>query len=259
MKWIRQRVLAGELTCGSWIGLGSSLVAEIAGNAGLDWLVLDMEHGYGDHGDLVSQIQAVTATPAAPVVRVAWNDPPRFKRVLDLGACGVMVPWVNSAEEARRAVAAMRYPPEGIRGLSRASRASGFGRQFEEYFATVNDSLLTVVQTETAAAVDAAKDIAAVDGVDVLFVGPADLSLNLGGVKPDFDEPVFAQAIARILKACSDSGKSAGILTKSRDQLEKAVEIGFTFVAFRTDIGIVTGAMNSVAEAFEQVRRRGRE
>src|SRR4051812_27850645 len=123
LKSLRQRALAGRFLAGTWCNLGSSLTAEVAGQSGFDWVLLDGEHGSGDYGDLVRQLQAVDATPAAAVVRVAWNDPVRVKRVLDLGAAGIMVPYVNTADEARRAAAAMRYPPAGIRGAARNTRA----------------------------------------------------------------------------------------------------------------------------------------
>ena len=253
MKWIRQRVLSGELVSGTWVATGSSVVAEIAGRAGYDWLIVDMEHGVGDYGTLVGQLQAIAATPAVPLVRVVWNDPPHFKRALDVGAAGIMVPWVNSADEARQAVAAMRYPPRGIRGLARTTRANVFGYELDEYLANVDDNLLTVTQIETAAAVEAADDIATVDGVDVLFIGPADLSRSLG-TTPDFDEPVFAAALKRVVAACRNHGKIPGILVGNRQMLTQSAEAGFTFIGFSTDTSMMARAMRSGAEAFDELR-----
>ncbi len=119
MKWIRQQVLDGELMVGTWLNLGSSLPAEMAGRAGFDWLLIDIEHGSGEYDSLVHQLQAVGGTPAAPLVRITWNEAPRFKRVLDLGPSGIMVPYVNSAAEAELAVASMRYPLRGVRGVAK--------------------------------------------------------------------------------------------------------------------------------------------
>jgi len=117
MKYLRQRALSGEVLAGTWLNLGSSLTAEIAGRAGFDWILIDMEHGAGDQESLVHQVQALDTTPAAGIVRIAWNEAPRFKRVLDLGASGVTVPYINTVEEARQAAAAMRYPPHGVRSV----------------------------------------------------------------------------------------------------------------------------------------------
>jgi 2-keto-3-deoxy-L-rhamnonate aldolase RhmA len=149
MNWIRDRVLARELLAGTWLNLGSGMTAEIATTAGFDWVVIDLEHGSGDHESCLQQLQAVAGTRAAPIVRIAWNEAPRFKRVLDLGAAGIVVPYVTTPEEARQAVAAMRYPPQGIRGAASLHRASDFGHGFTEYFETANDQLTTIVQIET--------------------------------------------------------------------------------------------------------------
>jgi len=158
---IRQRALQRELLAGGWLNLGSSLTAEIAANAGFDWVCIDLEHGCGDHESLVCQLQAMSGAPVAPIVRIAWNEAPRFKRALDLGPSGIMVPYVNNDQQARLAVASMRYPPQGVRGVAKLNRASGFGEQFASYFSEANDSLITVVQIETSEAVDKAADIAA--------------------------------------------------------------------------------------------------
>src|SRR5579864_7331980 len=153
MKYLKQRALSGEVLAGTWLNLGSSLTAEIAGRAGFDWVLIDMEHGAGDQHSLVHQLQAIDTTKAAGIVRIAWNEAPRFKRVLDQGASGIMVPYVSTAEQAKLAVAAMRYPPQGIRGVARSNRAAGFGQDFATYFAEANDNLLTIVQIETSEAV----------------------------------------------------------------------------------------------------------
>ena len=167
MKWIRERALKRELLGGTFLNLGSSLTAEIAGNAGFDWVLVDLEHGAGDRSELLLQLQAIESTPAVPLVRIPTNDPVIFKRVLDLGASGIMVPYVQTADEARKAVAAMRYPPDGVRGVAVMNRACGFGPGFEEYFKSAGSRLLTILQIETPLAVDNIDAIAAVDGADV--------------------------------------------------------------------------------------------
>jgi len=253
MKWIRERVLNGELMGGTFINLGSSLTAEIAGQAGLDWLLIDLEHGAGDRHELLFQLQAIESTPTAPIVRVAWNDPVQFKRALDLGPSGIMVPYVQSAEEARRAVAAMRYPPAGVRGVASMHRACGFGSDFDEYFRRADSQLLTVVQIETAAAVDHVDEIAAVDGVDVLFVGPMDLSISLG-IARQWDHPVFSSAVNKVVSACRKAGKAAGTLVQSEDQIERSVSVGFSFLALSSDGAMVVQGMRGAVAAFRKQR-----
>ena len=253
MKWIRERVLSGEWMGGTFLNLGSSLTAEIAGKSGFDWVLIDIEHGMGDRYELLTQLQAVEATPAAPLVRIAWNDPTLFKRVLDLGISGVMVPMVNSAEEARRAAAAMRFPPEGVRGVARMNRSCDFGPGFTDYFKNANSRLLTIVQIETQAAIDRLPEIAAIEGVDVLFVGPLDLSVSLG-VPDQFDHPAEQQALAKVVKASREAGKAPGILVATEDQLKTVKALGFTFVAIGSDGGVVVREMRALAIMLAKLR-----
>ncbi len=252
MKWIRQRVLSGEIVSGTFLNLGSHLTVEIAGQAGFDWLLIDMEHGAGDYPHLVHQLQAADCTPAAPLVRIAWNEAPRFKRVLDLGPSGVMVPWICTAEEARQAVAAMRYPPLGIRGAASFNRACGFGKEFDEYFVKASQNLLTIAQIESLPAVDRANEIAAVDGVDVLFVGPLDLSVSLGAPR-QLDRPDFREALKKVVAACRQQGKAAGILLWKTEQLDQAVSDGFTFIGLGSDGAAVGTAMSQWATAIKEI------
>lgn len=254
MQGIRKRAVGGELLAGVWCNIGSSLTVEMAGLAGLDWILIDLEHGSGDHESLVHQLQAAAATRAAPLVRIAWNEAPRFKRVLDLGAAGVMVPYVSSADEARMAVAAMRYPPHGIRGVAKLNRASGFGERFDDYFVRANDELLTVVQIETEQAVERAGEIAAVDGVDVLFIGPLDLSVNMG-IAQQFEHPRFRDAQVRVAEACRAAGKAAGLLLAKPEEIGPALAKGFTFLALGSDGGMVAAGMKRTYQAFQSCRK----
>jgi 4-hydroxy-2-oxoheptanedioate aldolase len=246
MKFLREKVAAGEFLTGAWCNLGSSIAAEMAGQAGFDWILIDLEHGNGDMGDLRGQLQATAGTPAAPIVRIVWNDPLRFKRALDLRASGEMVPWVNTAEEALQAARAMRYPPDGIRGISSLTRANKFGLEFEEYVENSNESLLTVVQIETPIAVENASQIASVEGVDVLFIGPLDLSTNLR-IRGQYTHPVFREALTKVVAACAQAGKRAGILLQNAAQIERAVEDGLKFVALGSDGGLVARGMRENA------------
>ena len=253
MKWIRDRVLNGEWLGGTFLNLGSSVTAEIAGKAGFDWLLIDIEHGMGDRQEVLAQLQAIEGTPAAPIVRIAWNDLVLFKRVLDLGTSGVMVPCVNSGDEARHAAAAMRYPPDGVRGVARLNRACDFGPSFSEYFKDANSKLLTVVQIETTTAVEACPEIASVNGVDVLFVGPLDLSVSLG-VPDQFDHPAVQSALSNVAKAARQAGKAAGILVANESQLNQVKALGFTFVALGSDGGAVVREMRATASLLRSHR-----
>jgi 4-hydroxy-2-oxoheptanedioate aldolase len=253
MKWIRDRVLKGELLSGTFLNLGSSLTAEIAGQAGFDHVVIDLEHGSGDHDSLLIQLQALESSPAAVIVRVAWNEAPRFKRVLDLGASGVMVPWVNSEAEARVAVAAMRYPPEGVRGLAGWTRASRFGPGFQDYFSEANKNLVTVIQIETPEALENLESIAGVEGVDVLFVGPSDLSASMG-IPRQFEHPRMKEAYAKTVSVSKAHGKAAGILLQTPDQLEHFIDLGFNFVSLSSDAACVTKGLYENAASFDRFR-----
>lgn len=252
--YIRARVLSGEVLAGTWCNLGSSLSAEIIAQSGFDWMLIDLEHGFGDYETLVHQLQAVTGTQTPPLVRIAWNEPPRFKRVLDLGPAGVMVPYVNTAEEARQAVTSMRYPPAGNRGLAKINRGNAFGADFEDYFSTINDNLLMVVQIETPTALEHVEEIAAVDGVDVLFVGPLDLTANLG-ILQQYDHPKFRDALTRVATASRNAGKAAGIHLMGPEQVEEMVAAGFTFIAAGSDRGMLAAGMRNLADEFTSVRK----
>ena len=255
MLFLRKRVLAGEVLAGTFCNTGSAITTEMAGRAGFDWLLLDLEHGSGDQSELMHQLQAAGATDTPAIVRIAWNEPWRFKRVLDAGAAGVMVPWVSTAEEAAAAAQSMRYFPDGIRGAATLIRANGFGRNVEDYLQNANDNLLTVVQIETRQAVDDAAAIAAVEGVDVLFVGPFDLSIGLG-IRGQFDHPQFVAALEQVVAGARAAGKAAGILLQRPDQMAATVERGFTFIALGSDGALVANGMAALAAAFEPFRMR---
>lgn len=251
MKWLRERVLNKELLFGTFLNLGSSLTAEIAGHVGFDWLLIDLEHGAGNRQELLYQLQAIENTPAVPLVRIAWNDPIRFKQVLDLGASGIMVPYIQTAEEARRSVAAMRYPPAGIRGVAVMNRACSFGPGFDEYFNTASSRLVTILQIETAEAIKNIEEIAAVDGADVLFVGPMDLSVGLGIAK-QWDHPDLRAALSKVVNACRKFGKAAGMIAMNESQIDQVVADGFTMVACSSDSGALVKGLQSIANSFRK-------
>lgn len=242
MNWISKNVLKGKLLSGIWMSTGSPIVSEIAGNSGADWVLLDWEHGLGGEADLIHCLQAIRSTSAAPIVRIATAEPHLIKRALDQGASGIMVPWVGTGDQAEQVVCAMRYPPQGIRGVATSTPATQYGAETAEYLKRANDDLLTVIQIETPEAVKNADTIAAVNGVDVLFVGPSDLSFAMG-IHRQVDHPDFRAAIKRVTEACATHGKQAGILANSPAMVQQAVADGFTFIAYGTDISILTAGM----------------
>lgn len=247
MDWIRKRALAGDLLTGTFLNLGSHVVVDVASRVGFDWLLLDLEHGAGDRPELLRQLQATTSGNSCPIVRLGGNDVTLCKRVLDLGALGIMVPWVNSAAEAEQAAQAIQYAPAGVRGASVFSRATGYGFEFDEYFAEANDNLLLITQLETPEAVKDAENIAAVPRVDVLFVGPMDLSVSMG-IPRQFDHPDFNAALKSVVAACKKHGKAAGILAADPSLADRFIEMGFTFVAAGSDGSVLAAGMAKIAQ-----------
>ena len=246
----KQRLMAGERLAGTFLNLGSSFTVEMAGCAGFDWLLLDHEHGVGGEETLLHQLQAASSTPAFPIVRIAANETARFKRALDFGAGGIMVPWVNTAAEAQLAVSALRYPPRGVRGVMKATRASEFGRGFADYFAHSHERLVLMAQIETVEALNNVEAIAAVEGVDVLFIGPMDLTTSLG-VQEQFDHPKFLEAVKRICAAAREAGKTTGILLLNPALLPMCREFGITVVALGSDGGHVNAGLRASAAAIK--------
>jgi 4-hydroxy-2-oxoheptanedioate aldolase len=246
----RKRVLAREWLCGTFLNLGSPMTIEIAGLAGFDWILIDHEHGPGGEDTLLHQLHAASATPAFPVVRIAANETPRCKRALDMGASGVMAPYVSTAAEARAAVAAVRYPPHGIRGVAKFNRGAGFGGDFEEYYLHGHERLLTVVQIETPEAIANIDEIAAVDGADVLFVGPTDLSYNMG-IRDQLESPAFIEAAKKVSDAAKKHGKAAGVLVHIPALVPKFRDLGYTFVALGSDGGGVRTALLSYVQTLK--------
>jgi 2-keto-3-deoxy-L-rhamnonate aldolase RhmA len=244
MHFIRKQVLSGQFMAGAWCNLASGITAEMAAIAGFDWILIDQEHGPGDSMTLLQQIQAIGTRPCAPITRIAWNEMPRFKQALDLGSAGIMIPYIETAEDAARAVSYMHYPPAGVRGVASSPRATGFATNFDTYFADANHGLLTVTQIETARAVQNAAEIAAVEGVDVLFVGPMDLSISVG-LPGKFEDQNYRAILTKVATAARECGKAAGILLPSTRLLELVYEMGYRFVAAGSDGGMVMQGMQN--------------
>lgn len=242
--------------CGSGTSLGvwsmsaSAMVAEALGWAGYDFVVLDMEHSPNDVPCVLSLLQAVAGTPAAPLVRLPWNDMVVVKQVLDIGAQSIMFPYVQNAEEARKAVAATRYPPHGIRGVAGMSRATRFGA-VSGYFGKAADELCVVVQIETVEAVAGLSEIAAVPGIDSIFIGPSDLSASMGLVG-QVDHPAVQEKLAEAARACAAAGKPAGILASGAARAADYFGYGYRWVASGSDLGLMMGAARADVRALRQ-------
>jgi 4-hydroxy-2-oxoheptanedioate aldolase len=251
----KERLRKGETLLGCFLGLGSALTAEMMGNAGYDWALIDLEHGAGGEGDAPGQLQALSATNAAAIVRVESNARQRAHRVLDLGAHGVMFPRIDSAEAAEAAVAAMHYPPRGVRGVAFANRACEYGSNLRPYLDGSSAALLTVVQIETREAVENVEAIAAVDGVDVLFIGPSDLSHSYG-ILGQFDAPLFTGAIARTVEAARKHGRALGILLPKPEDLERYRQLGFRFIASGSDAVLLNNAARGLVQSLRDKMAR---
>ncbi len=244
---LKRDLRAGRPTVGAWLHLCSPIAAEIMGDAGFDWLLIDMEHGAGDLQTLLGQLQAISGSPTTPLVRVQWNDPAVIKRVLDLGAQGVMIPWVGNRVECEAAVRACKYPPDGIRGVAGSHRAAGYGRFAAEYWKRANAETLVIVQIETPEAVKQIDEMLAVPGVDVAFIGPADLSAALGHLN-DARHPEVQDAIARIETAAKQAGVALGTISRSWDEARGLYARGYQMVTLCSDASLVAqGAAAAVA------------
>jgi 4-hydroxy-2-oxoheptanedioate aldolase len=245
-----KRALAkGEKQIGVWSGLGSPLVAEILAHAGFDWIVIDTEHAPSEPRDVLAQLQAMTGGTATPVTRAPWNDMVMLKRILDVGSTSVLIPFVQNAEEARRAVAATRYPPRGVRGVATSMRASGYGR-VTDYLQHAHEETCVLVQVETISAVGEIEKIAAVEGVDGIFIGPADLAGSMGHLGNP-GHPEVQAAIASAMKRCRAAGKPAGYLSPTEADGEEKLAAGFTFVAVMSDAAILRKGAEALVRRFK--------
>lgn len=234
---------------GTWIMSASPLVAEAIGCAGFDWGVVDMEHTPIDLMNLVNMLQALAGTKLVPVVRVPWNDTVGIKRVLDAGAQTLLIPFVQNAEEARAAAAACRYPPEGTRGMAGMSRASRFGTA-PNYLTKANEGITVIVQLETAEAIANVDEIAAVEGIDALFVGPGDLSATMGYVG-QLTHPEVIKLTRHAVQRAKAAGKPIGTVGGTPEVVAQYREIGFDFIAIASDLGLL---MRSAQAALNAVR-----
>lgn len=240
-------IAAGDKQIGLWISLSSNFAAEVVSTAGYDWALIDMEHSANDYFSVLSQLQAFAASDTTALVRVEWNDAVAVKRLLDLGAPGLLFPMVQSVEEAEKAVAATRYPPRGVRGVSGATRATAFGR-ITDYAQRIEDETTVLLQLETQAAVAQAEAIGAVDGVSGIFFGPADIAADMGKVGKPMDPEVW-DLIKPAAQKLIAKGIPVGTLVTDPAFAAKLLNEGFTFVANATDTGLLARAADAALAA----------
>ncbi len=246
---LKRALLDNELQVGCWMSLGSHTAAEICASSGFDWVLIDMEHAPNDVPQVLHLLQAVAAYPCSVMVRAYWNDTVLIKRLLDLGVQSLLLPNVQTVEEAKRAVEAVRYPPLGIRGVSANSRSNRFGR-IKDYFERANDEICLMVQIETRKGLDNLEAIAAIDGIDGLFIGPQDLAADLGHL----GNPGHAdarEAMGETIKAIGESGKAPGILAFAEADAKHWIDQGARFVAVTGDSFLLARSAESVVAAFK--------
>ncbi len=245
---LRRRILAGETLLGAWASLASPGSAELMGRAGLDWVVVDLEHGNTTESELLAHLTAIEASGSVALVRPPSGERLRIGRALDLGAAGIVVPRLDTAEQVREAVTFLRYPPAGQRGVALLTRGARLGTVNHAGVAALNDDIVGIVQIELPSAVEEAEAIAATDGVDVLFVGPADLSHSLG-VPGQFADARYQDALQRVVAACRAHGKSPGILLYDHASFRPHLDLGFTFVGIGADISFVNDGVKAALAA----------
>jgi 4-hydroxy-2-oxoheptanedioate aldolase len=247
----KELLRAGTPAIGTWLMLESDLAAVAVAAAGFDWVLIDMEHGPVSPEAAQRLVSTVLATPAAPLIRVTWNESSLIQAAYDMGAYGVLVPFVDSREDALRAVHDARYPPIGRRSRGGLRAPLAFATDPVTYGRAANDATLLAVQIETARALDALAEIAAVDGIDVLFVGPGDLAESMGVWPPQMDAmtPAYAAAIARVPLVAREHGKAAGILVYDSAVARRCIDLGYTFVGVCSDATLLQGAAEAVARA----------
>jgi 4-hydroxy-2-oxoheptanedioate aldolase len=247
----------GEATVGGWLSMANAHSAELMAQLGFDWLCIDLQHGLIDYTDLRTMLPAISTTSTAPFVRVPWNEPYEIMKALDAGALGVIVPMVNNHTEARQAVAACRYPPQGFRSFG-PIRAALYGGQ--GYAEQANGEIACIVMIETAEGLAKVDEIVATPGIDGVYIGPSDLALALG-LRPvgDFGVQAHVDAIARIQAACRSHGVAVGIHTSSAEATRRYLAAGFQFVTLGSDAGFLARAAAADLRALRDAAPKGLE
>ncbi len=250
---LKQRLKNGEAVHGCWLNTGSPLTAEIVGLSGFDWVLIDLEHGAGSEAALMPVLQALEHTGITPVVRVESAEGPRIQRVLDMGAKGIMCPKIATPEDAVKLGKGLHYPPFGTRGVAKMVRATGFGKNFQSYYDSSRDNILGVAQIETTSVLNHLDAVAQTDGIDVLFIGPADLSMELG-IFGQFDHPLFVEAMRETINAAGKAQKAVGILFFNPDDYNRYYNLGIRFLACGSDATFVADGARRLSDQLNQFR-----
>jgi 4-hydroxy-2-oxoheptanedioate aldolase len=245
----KQALREGRTQIGLWSSLSSNLVAEVIAGSGFDWILIDTEHAPNELPMVLGQLQALVGGTAAPVVRPAWNDMVILKRLLDAGVQNFLVPYVQTPEEARAAVTATRYPPEGVRGVAVTHRANQYGR-VTDYYQRANREVCVLVQIETRLALKHLEAIAAVEGVDGLFIGPSDLAASLGHLG-DPGHPEVRKTIEDALKRIRQTGKAPGILAPIEAEARHWLSLGCVVLAVGSDVGLLARHSEQLAAKYK--------
>jgi 4-hydroxy-2-oxoheptanedioate aldolase len=241
-----KRALHQRQQIGMFSTLGSNVLAELLAGCGFDWILLDTEHSPNDMPEVISQLQAMSAFDVSPIVRPAWSDMIQVKRFLDAGAQTLLFPCIQSAEEAAAAVTYTRYPPSGVRGVSGSTRAASYGLN-TDYLRTAQDEICVLVQIETIEGLKNLESIAAVDGVDAVFIGPADLAASMGHIG-NGQHPEVQAAVDDAFRRLRAVGKPAGYLTLNEAEAERRIADGVEFVGVATDTSIITRAATALLQ-----------
>ncbi|MFV0590920.1 MAG: HpcH/HpaI aldolase family protein [Draconibacterium sp.] len=238
MVKLKKRLKQGESLHGCWLNLGSTLTAEIIGNVGFDWVLIDLEHGSGNETDALLQLQAIKSTNTGAIIRVESIDKHRIQKALDIGAEGIMAPQARNISDVQIVLNAAYYAPEGERGVAKHIRATGFGHDFSIYKKQCKKNTLVIIQIETKEVLQDLDSVAALDGVDVLFIGPADLTMSLG-IFGQYDHPIYEDALKKIIVAANKAGKTVGIYLFDPKDYRHYFDLGIRFFACGSDSDFV--------------------
>jgi len=244
---LKQKLREKKTTFGGYISIGHPDVAEVLGDVGFDWIMIDMEHGPLDFAAAQNLLQAMSYSQTVPITRVSWNDMVMIKRALDIGMQGIVIPWVNTRDDAIRAVKSIRYPPQGWRGYG-PRRAS---LRDPDYFATANREIFLAVQIETQQGVDNVDDILSVEGIDAVFLGPYDLSINLG-VPTKWDDPIFTGAVRTILETAIKHNVTPGVLAPT--EWQKRLKEGFRMIMVPGDYALLQNAAKQALKEMQDYK-----
>lgn len=242
----KQSLLNQDTSFGCWVGMADAYASEIVATAGFDWLLVDGEHAPNDLPSIMQQVQVISASDSHPIVRVPVGETYMIKQVLDAGAQSLLIPMVESAEQAKELVKATRYPPEGVRGVGAALTRSSKFNAISDYLTTANDQICLIVQLESQAGIDALDEILAVEGVDGVFIGPSDLAADLG-MLGDTDSAELQTIINQSIKRIKNAGKAAGVLALTNETVDHALRSGACFIGVGIDVLLFANSVRKLA------------